>query len=267
MAKKKDKAVNPFDNNENEEKGGGVSTAIWVTLTVVLWLLIFGLLIKMDVGGIGNDILRPLIKDVPVLNWILPQVSDEQLIWEENYPYRDIKEAVDIIKELELQVEQLQEANSAYPGQIAELTAEVERLKVFEDEQLAFEERVRDFDINVVFNSQAPDIEEYKRFYEGINPETAEEIYRQVIEQLQFDEAIKQKANLLKSMKPGTAAEVLQEMTADIEWICKVLLSMKTDEATEIMNKMEPLFIARILQTMQDMDNERMESIQNNLIN
>lgn len=258
MARKKNE--NEFDE-QTEEKGGGFATAIWVSLTIIVWLFIFCLLIKMDVGGIGNDILRPLIKDVPVLNLILPNVSDEQLIWEQNYPYRDITEAVDIIKELELKVDELEKANASYPGQIAELTAEIERLKPFEDQQLAFEKRVREFDINVVFNSQAPDIEEYKKYYEEINPETAEEIYRQVLEQLQYDESFKQKADYLKNMKPGTAAEVLQEMTADMQWICKVLACMKTTEATEIMNKMEPLFVARVLQTMQDMDDERYRSI------
>lgn len=248
-------------NDESKEKGGGIGTAIWVTLTVVVWLLIFCLLIKMDVGGIGNNILRPLIKDVPVLNLILPNVSDEQLIWEQNYPYRDITEAVDIIKELELKVAELEKENESYPKQIAELQAEIERLKPFEDQQLAFEKRVREFDINVVFNSQAPDIEEYKQYYSEINPETAEEIYRQVLEQLQYDESFKQKADYLKNMKPGTAAEVLQEMTSDMTWICKVLACMKTTEATEIMNKMDALFVARILQTMQDLDDERYAGI------
>lgn len=258
MARKKNE--NEFDE-QTEEKGGGFATVIWVALTIIVWLFIFCLLIKMDVGGIGNNILRPLIKDVPVLNLILPNVSDEQLIWEQNYPYRDITEAVDIIKELELKVDELEKANAAYPGQIAQLTAEIERLKPFEEQQLAFEKRVREFDINVVFNSQAPDIEEYKKYYEEINPETAEEIYRQVLEQLQYDESFQQKADYLKNMKPGTAAEVLQEMTADMQWICKVLACMKTTEATEIMNKMEPLFVARVLQTMQDMDDERYRSI------
>ena len=96
---------------------------------------------------------------------------------------------------------------------------------------------------------------------------TEEEIYRQVVEQLQYDEGIIEKADILKNMKPSLAAEVMQEMTADIEWICKVLLSMKTSESVEIMNKMEPLFVARVLQIMQDMDNELLENIQNDLLN
>ena len=82
------------------------------------------------------------------------------------------------------------------------------------------------------------------------------------MEQLQYDDAIKQKADLLKNMKPGNAAKVLEEMTADLEYTCKILLCMKTAEATEIMNKMDQLFVARLLQTMHDMDEAWYKKIQ-----
>lgn len=258
------------DNNQEQVKSGDsvgskIGTAIIVILIVVVWLAIFALLIKMDIGGIGTK-LRPLIKDVPVLSLILPDVSDDVLIAEENYPYKNISEAVEIIKNLEKENETLNDTNSDYAKKILELQTEIERLKVFEEDQIAFEERVKRFDVNVVYNSQAPDIEEYKKYYDEINPETAAEIYRQVIEQLQYDESIQEKANLLKTMKPGNAAEVLEEMTADIEYTCKILLCMKTDEATAIMDKMDPLFVARLLQTMHDMDDEWYQRIQSNLL-
>ena len=147
-----------------------------------------------------------------------------------------------------------------------ELQNEIARLKVFEDDQAAFEERVKRFDVNVVYNSQAPDVEEYKKYYEEINPETAAEIYRQVVEQLEYDEAIKEKAKILKTMKPGNAAQMLQEMTADIEYSCKLLLCLKTDEAAAIMDKMDTLFRARIMQTMDDMDEAWYQKIQSNLL-
>jgi len=257
------------DNNELKEKSGDgvgskIGTVIIVFLIVVIWLAIFALLIKMDVGGMGTT-LRPLIKDVPVLNLILPDVSDDVLIEEENYPYKNIKEAVEVIKNLENENATLNDTVSEYAKKILDLQAEVERLKAFEEEQLAFEERVKRFDANVVYNSKAPDIEEYKKYYEEINPETAAEIYRQVVEQLQYDESIKQKADLLKTMKPGNAAQVLEEMTADIEYTCKILLCMKVDEATAIMNKMDPLFVARLVQTMHDMDDEWYQRISANL--
>ncbi|MBP5159602.1 MAG: hypothetical protein ILP10_04820, partial [Lachnospiraceae bacterium] len=251
MAKDKDKRKK--DEGEGEENSGKLGTIFVIALIVLIWLAIFALLIKMDFAGIGT-MLRPYIKDVPVLSAILPDVSDEQLIYEENYPYANMKEAVEVIKELERQVDELSGGNASYLEKINEQAAEIARLKFFEDDQLAFQERVKRFDVDVVYNPKAPDIEEYKKFYEEIDPETAAEIYRQVIEQLEYEESIKEKAALLKTMKPGNAAKALEEMTADMEYTCKLLLCMKTDEATAILDKCDTLFVARVIQTMHDMD-------------
>ena len=167
MAKNKDNR----EDTEEKKEGGKAATILIVTLIVVIWLAIIALLIKMDLAGIGT-MLRPYIKDVPVLSAILPAVSDEQLIYEENYPYANMKEAVAIIKDLERQVDELQSSNSSLSDRVSEQAAEIERLRVFEDDQLAFEERVKRFDVGVVYNSNAPDIEEYKKYYEEINPDT-----------------------------------------------------------------------------------------------
>ena len=250
-----------------EEKGEGIGskigTIVLIIIIVVVWLAIFALLIKMDVGGMGTK-LRPLIKDVPVLNLILPEVDDETLISEKNYPYKNIDEAVEVIKRLETELDEMKNNADASAKRIIELQNEVARLKKFEDDQAAFEERVKRFDEQVVFNSNAPDIEEYKKFYEEINPENAEEIYRQVIEQLAYDNMIKEKADLIKNMKPAQAASALEEMTADLEYTCKILLSMKPTEATPILDKMDPLFVARLLQTMHDMDEAYYKKISKN---
>lgn len=266
MAKKKDNENGMDNENQSGESfGSKLGTTMIVIVIILIWLAIFALLVKMDIGGMGTK-LRPLIKDVPVLNMILPPVSDDVLIAENNYPYADIDEAVAYIKQLEEENLILDKKTSDYAKQILDLQAEVSRLKTFEEDQAAFEQRVRRFDVNVVYNSQAPDISEYKKYYDEINPETAAEIYRQVIEQLQYDESIKEKANILKNMKPAQAAAALEEMTADIEYTCKLLLCMKVDEATAIMNKMDSLFVARIIQKMHDMDKEWYERIQNNLL-
>ncbi|MCR5204784.1 MAG: hypothetical protein K6E47_06985 [Lachnospiraceae bacterium] len=256
-----------IDNSKEKGEGIGskIGTVILIIFIILVWLAIFALLIKMDVGGIGTK-LRPLIKDVPVLNMILPEATDEDLIAENNYPYKNIDEAVEVIKRLEKEIDEMNETDEANRKRIIELQNEVARLKTFEADQEAFEERVKRFDVNVVYNSQAPSIEEYKKYYEEINPETAEEIYRQVLEQLQYDNMIKEKADLLKNMKPAQAAKALEEMTADLEYTCKVLLAMKPTEATPILDKMDSLFVARLLQTMHDMDEAYYSKVSKNFL-
>ncbi|MBR5967943.1 MAG: hypothetical protein IK001_05030, partial [Lachnospiraceae bacterium] len=125
MAKKdkKDAPANP----DEESVISKIGTGLMVILIILVWLAIFALLVKMDVGGMGTA-LRPLIKDVPILNLILPDVPDDVLINEENYPYKNIKEAVEVIKELEAKVDALEDENGTYARKILELQAEVDRL-------------------------------------------------------------------------------------------------------------------------------------------
>lgn len=261
MAKKNKDTANEKGKNKIV---GKLLTIVVISLILLVWLAIFAFIIKLDIGGLGTT-LRPALKGVPVLNMILPEVSDEQLAWEENYPYDNMTDAINTIKALELQVDTLTTENDENKTLIAELQAEVERLRVFEDNQLAFEERVKAFEKNVVFNSKAPELEEYKAYYEEINPANAEEIYRLVIESLQYDEDIQEKATILKTMKPSQAADVLSEMTADIEWAAKVLLCMKPDESAAILNKMDTLYAAKLFKKMADMDEERYNSIMSSM--
>ena len=55
-------------------------------LIVITWLSVMCLLIKCDVGGFGSRVLRPVFKDVPMINKILPDASDEEVAIESDYP-------------------------------------------------------------------------------------------------------------------------------------------------------------------------------------
>lgn len=247
-----------IDNNENEKRAGSKIIAAVIVLGIVLiWLAVFAVLIKLDFGGFGNSILRPLLKDVPIVNMILPNVPEEQVAYENDYPYNSLGEAIDRIKELEVINDTLTKNQSSDAVKVKELQAEVDRLKVFEEYQKTFEERVKEFDEKVVFAEQAPDISEYKKYYESIDPTHAEEIYRQVIEQMQYDESIKEKADIYRKMKPAEAAAVLQTMTADIDLVSEMLRAMRPSESSSILAKMTPTAAAKITKKMFDMDAEK----------
>lgn len=247
-----------LDTNEKTQKAGSrIIAAIIVLFIVLIWLAVFAVLIKLDVGGFGNSILRPLLKDVPLVNKILPDVPEEQIAYENDYPYTTLKEAIDHIKELETLNDTLSKGDKTSAEKIKELQAEVDRLKVFEDNQKAFEEKVKQFDEEVVFSDQAPSIEEYKKYYEGIDPTHAEEIYRQVVEQMQYDQKIKEKADIYRKMKPAEAAAILETMTADIDLVSEMLLSMRPSESSLILAQMDPTAAAKITKKMFDMDAEK----------
>jgi len=244
----------------NEKEGNKVLTILIALLIVIIWLAVFGILIKLDVGGFGSGVLRPILKDVPIINLILPDVSENQIAIDNNYEYRSLPEAVAKIKELELMIADMTKNNVDNSTGSADLQAEIDRLKVFEENQLAFEARVAEFDKNVVFSDAAPVIEEYKAYYEAINPTSAENIYRQVIEQLQYSDAIKEKANIYKSMDPQAAAKILETMTADVESVAQILLSMKPKESAAILAEMDNVVAAKITKKMLDMDAEKLSN-------
>ena len=55
-----------------DDEGGGALSVILVTIFIVLiWVAILLLLIKLDVGGFGSNVLRPVLKDVPVIHQFL----------------------------------------------------------------------------------------------------------------------------------------------------------------------------------------------------
>ncbi|HCM14200.1 MAG TPA: hypothetical protein DHW85_13580, partial [Lachnospiraceae bacterium] len=115
----------------NKKEDSKVLTILIALLIVIIWLAIFALLIKLDIGGFGSGVLRPILKDVPVIHRILPDVTDEQVASENNYSYSSLPEAVAKIKELELTIEQLNQKESDAKANAEELQAEINRLKGF----------------------------------------------------------------------------------------------------------------------------------------
>ena len=246
------------DNAEQDEKKGGLLTVIIVLVIIAIWIAIFALLVHLDVGGLGTS-LRPMLKDIPVINKILPPVSDEELAWENDLAYKDIVEANQRIKELEILVDKLTIEGEDKDEEIAALTAQVNRLKELEKQMADFEDRVYEFDKKIVFAENAPSIDEYIKWYETISPENAERIYEIVIQKEAYNATIKEKANYYEKMKASAAAEVFENMTADLEYVCKLLYCMKVQSVSDILAQMDPLFAAKITRKMKERDEARFD--------
>lgn len=249
------------DGVKEGKKGHGILNTIIVLMILIFWLAIFAIFIKLDFGGLGT-MLRPMIGNVPIINQILPDQSEAEIAEENDYPYSSLAEAIARIKELEAQLADVQSSKDDSLSTITQLQAEIDRLKEFEDNQLEFEARVEAFDENVVFAEEAPDIDEYKQYYEEINPDHAAEIYEKVIKQLQYDEAIQEKAEIFKKMKAKDAAAILEEMTADTGYVAKILLSMEPKYSGLILAEMDRTNAAKITKKMLDLDAEILSQIQ-----
>ncbi len=246
MAKKDKKKEEKKDIAQEEGAGSKLLTILIVFVIVVIWLAIFGVLIKLDVGRFGSQILYPVVKDIPIINKILPEVEGEV----PTNAYTDIDEANAKIRELESELASLKSTNTASADEVAELKAEVARLQKFEEQQKSFEQRVKEFDEEVVYADNAPDISEYQKFYEQIDPDNAAAIYKQVVEELQYTAKIKKQATLYSKMEPAQAAGILETMSGDLTLVASIMDCMTESKSAEILANMEPETAAQITTKM-----------------
>lgn len=240
-----------LDEQEEEKKSNKLVIILVTILIILIWLAIFVLLVKLDVGGFGSKVLRPVLKDVPVINKILPDASNEEIGMDSKYPYTTLSEAIARIEELENENIRLNEAINENTDTIASLTSEVARLTPFETYQKNYEELKRQFDEQVVFGNDytgnyAADPDTYKTWYESIDPENAALIYQQVLEKQASSQIITDLATTYSKMKAAQAASILEEMTGDEEKVASILANMSVTNAADILQNMTSIYAAKI---------------------
>lgn len=233
-----------------DEDGNGLVTFGATVFIVVLWLAVIAVVIKLDIGGFGSSVMTPIFQNVPVLNKILPGNSVTETNDPDSYGgYSSLSEAVAYIRDLELEVERLQTSNNVKDADLETLRAEVRRLQEFEAAQVEFQRIQKEFFEEVVYSDKGPGAEEYKKWYEAMNPTTAESLYKQVIIQLEESSEFQEFARSFAQMKPKAAAQLLEEMT-DLNRVARILSALSAEERAAIMNQMDAEFGARVATIM-----------------
>ena len=253
LAKKEAKKNGTADEFE-EESGGGKAAVVFVTLMIiVIWIAILAVLIHFDVGGFGSTVMQPILKDVPYVNKILPKTEEEETKTKEDskYPYKTVDEAVAYIKELEKELADVKESNSENDAYVADLEAQAAQWKEYKDNEQKFEEEKAKFYKEVVFSDQAPDINEYKKYYESIDPQNAENLYKQVVEQQEKDDDMSDYVKAYSQMKPKQAAAIFDTMTDNLELVAKILSAMKADARGDILGNMKTDTAAKVTKLME----------------
>lgn len=237
--------------NGEEDIGSKILSFFFVILIVIVWLAIIIALIKFDVGGFGSTVLRPVFKDVPGINKILPAPSEEELAQEaeenkEENPIATLSQAKEMINKLEEENEKLNNSNKSLKEENDDLAKQVERLKVFEDSQNEFQEEKEKFYNEIIYGENAPDADTYIKWYESIDAANAEAIYRQLLSNQSADAELKDLAKTYENMKPAEAAAVLEKMKNDLDTVAEILEAMKADSRAKIMDQMDPAFAANV---------------------
>jgi flagellar motility protein MotE (MotC chaperone) len=186
--------------------------------------------------------MRPLIKDVPILKEILPPDPEaegsDQPEEDPKYRYDSVEDAVEYIKQLEQELAAAQEGNAAVDTKVAELEAEVAKLRVYEEQQAEFEKEKQKFYEEVVFSENAPDIKEYIEYYESIDPLNAEALYREAVRQNAISKEMEDYVARYSAMAPKNAAAIFDSMTNDLALVAEILANMDNQTASDILAKM-----------------------------
>ncbi|MCL2719141.1 MAG: hypothetical protein FWE14_10230 [Lachnospiraceae bacterium] len=238
--------------SENDPKGASVFV---VTLVIVLiWLAILALLVKLDVGGFGSGILQPILKDIPVINRILPTGTMQPFNPNEPEAYQgftDIREAVEYIRQLEHDLDRSLANVTNSTNEIAELRAQVERLKSFEDRQVEFQRILDEFYDEVIYSDKGPGPEGYRKFFESIDPSAAERLYKQVVVELEESGEIRDFARAYSEMRPRDAAAIFEAMTDNLDLAARILNAMNAANRGAILGQMDADVAAQLTKIME----------------
>lgn len=234
-----------------DEEGGGFFTFLATLAIIAVWIGIVCVVIKLDVGGFGSNVLTPILKDVPVINKILPTPKEEDEEATDDYGgYTSIRDAVEQIRSLEAQLQQAQSENVSKDEEISTLKAEVVRLQGFEEKQIEFQSLKTKFFNDVVYSEKGPGVEAFIEWYEAMDPTTAEYLYKQAVAEQQEDAKVQEYADTYSSMKPARAAAIFEEMPDNLNLVARILMVMDPEQRGEILAQMSPDFAAKLTKIM-----------------
>ena len=161
-----------------------------------------------------------------------------------------VGDAVEQIKTLEKQLDQAQSTNATYAEQIDTLKTEVQRLKTFEDNQVEFQKIKEQFYEEVVYAENGPGADEYRQYYEEMDPTTAEALYKQVIQTEAADKQMQEYANTFSNMQASEAAAILGNMTDNLDLAASILKNLDVSTRGAILGAMDSAIAARIVKIM-----------------
>lgn len=234
-----------------DDDGNGLLTFGATILIVVLWLAVICIIVKLDIGGFGSNVLTPILKDVPVINCILPGNSLTETTDGESFGgYTSLRDAVEQIRTLELEIEKLQSQIGTKNEDLDNLKAEVLRLQDFEKKQVEFQRIRIEFYEEVVYSDKGPGEEVFREYYETMDPATAEYIYKQVVTKLEESQEVIDYAEAYSAMKPKQAAGIFEAMDDNLNLAARILNMMEPAKRGEILGVMDPEVAAKLTKIM-----------------
>ena len=167
------------------------------------------------------------------------------------YAYTNLDDAINRIKELEIELADAQNSANSDADYITQLEEKAKELDTYKQNEAAFEKEKEKWYEDVVFSEDAPDISNYKEYYESIDAANAEVLYKQVVEQTLTDEQMDDYVKTYSSMKPKEAAAIFDTMTDNLQLVADILSNMDTQSRGDILGKMNSDTAAKVTEIME----------------
>jgi len=190
--------------------------------------------IYLNLWGVRDNYIFPLLEKIPVVKNVIPQPETES---EDEYSGLSKLELVQMNKTLTEEKEQIEENNTELNNKIKELNTEVTRLREIESQQEQFKADKEEFDRMIAEN----DMDAYKNFYESISPENAETLYKEAVEKNKADKKLQEYVQTFENMKKDAAASMLEEMisTDDMDLVVQILDNISIEKRADILAAMK----------------------------
>ena len=95
-----------------------------------------------------------------------------------------------------------------------------------------------------------PGADEYRQYYEEMDPTTAEALYKQVIQTEAADKQMQEYANTFSNMQASEAAAILGNMTDNLDLAASILKNLDVSTRGAILGAMDSAIAARIVKIM-----------------
>ncbi|NLM09509.1 MAG: hypothetical protein GX213_01755 [Clostridiaceae bacterium] len=254
--------------NKKDIKAGILDGILTILVSILIVLIIFGgafyYLLKNDVGGLG-EYFRPSIGRIPVLKLALPPLPESEDPYDPKYltqqellakynelrsTNKELSEQLEVANKRIANLEKEKDQWGAVAGEAQEiLEKNEETVKQILEQMEQLDSDKKEFDRIVAMS----DAEAFARYYEKVDPENAQELYREIIQNEVVEQNYKNLAKPYTEMEPANAAAILTELgNSDMELVVNLIEAMKTDEKAEIIENMDPKFAAELMKSIAD---------------
>lgn len=240
MLKKAEKEQKKAEKAASSKKGkAGLITSLVIVLLVggATALTVF------NVFGLRDNVLFPLLRDIPFVSSLIPDVPVEDVA----IPI-DVDELIAEIANFENIIEILSLELAALEQERDGFILEISRLREIEDMQIAHLAERQEFERMLAENDPSA----FQAFFENINPELAAQLYADVVGLNNITNQMTELASTWSGMRSANIAQAIETMiNTDMELIVSVLNIMTVNDRASILNNLSAETVAAISRQMQ----------------